>query len=83
MSPLDKNHLSDYSVVTQVCEVIQVGHVRLVLPEDLHFDLKRQALEERISLTTLLMKALQEYLNSQRRTEKNVENKGKQSLVQE
>ena len=75
--PLDKNHLSDYNVVTQVSEVIHVGHVRLVLPDDLHFDLKRQALEERISLTSLLIKALCEYLNNQRRAQKNAENKGK------
>ena len=57
-----------------------MGHVRMVLPDDLHFDLKRQALEERISLTTLLIKALSEYLDNQSRTQKNAENKDKQSL---
>ena len=56
-----------------------MGHVRLVLPDDLHFDLKRQALEERISLTNLLIKALQEYLNNQHRTKNNMEITGKQS----
>lgn len=52
-----------------------MGHVRLVLPDDLHFDLKRQALEERIFLTALIIKALREYLNNQRRSQKNVEKK--------
>jgi len=56
-----------------------VGHVRLVLSDDLHFDLKRQALEERISLTNLLVKALHEYLNNQQRTQKEAPDKGKQS----
>ena len=54
-----------------------MGHVRLVLPDDLHFDLKRQALEERISLTTLLIKALGEYLDNQRITQRSAENKGR------
>ena len=54
-----------------------MGHVRMVLPDDLHFDLKRQALEERTSLTTLLIKALQEYLNNQHGTRKNMEITGK------
>lgn len=39
-----------------------MGNVRMVLPDDLHLDLKRQALEERTTLTALLIKALQEYL---------------------
>ena len=39
-----------------------MGHVRIVLPDELHLDLKRQALEERVSLTVLLIKALQEYM---------------------
>ena len=76
---LDKNHLSDYNVVTQVCEVIQVGHVRLMLPDDLHFNLKRQALDERISLTTILIKALREYLDNQRINPKDAQSKDKQS----
>ena len=54
-----------------------MGHVRMVLPDNLHFDLKRQALEERISLTTLLVKALRDYLNNQNRTQKKAENKDK------
>lgn len=49
--------------------------MRLVLPDDLHFDLKRQALEERLTLTALLIKALHEYLNNQRRTQKDEEKK--------
>jgi len=52
-----------------------VGHVRLVLPDDLHLDLKRQALEERLTLTALLIKALGEYLTNQRRTQKDEEKK--------
>lgn len=51
-----------------------MGHVRLVLPDELHFDLKRQALEERVSLTTLLIKALGEYLDNRQETQKNAEN---------
>ncbi len=43
--------------------------------DELHFDLKRQALEERISLAALLVKALREYLKDQRRTRENVESK--------
>lgn len=51
-----------------------MGHVRLVLPDELHFGLKRQALEERVSLTTLLIKALGEYLDNRKETQENAEN---------
>lgn len=39
-----------------------MGNIRFNLPDDLHWDLKRRATDERITLKELVMKALQEYL---------------------
>lgn len=61
--PIDKDTtMCILCKVTHLREVTIVGNVRMVLPDDLHLDLKRQALEERTTLTALLIKALQEYL---------------------
>lgn len=42
--------------------MIQVKNVRIALPDDLHRDLKRRAIDEGIPLKGLLEKALQRYI---------------------
>lgn len=39
-----------------------MGNVRINLPDELHWDLKRRAIDERIPLKELITKALEEYL---------------------
>lgn len=39
-----------------------MGNVRISLPDDLHRNLKRRAIDEDISLKELMTKALQEYV---------------------
>lgn len=40
-----------------------MGNVRLSLPEELHQDLKHEAIDQRIALKDLIVKVLQEYID--------------------
>ena len=39
-----------------------MGKALIVIPDNIHLDLKRRAIDERISLKDLIVKALQEYI---------------------
>jgi len=39
-----------------------MGKALIVIPDNIHLDLKRRAIDERIPLKELIVKALQEYL---------------------
>jgi len=39
-----------------------VGNVRIFVPDDLHQDLKHEAINQRVALKDLIVKALQEYI---------------------
>lgn len=51
------------NLVLIVQEVISLRNVRFTLPDELHKDLKRKAIDESISLKDLVIKALQEYID--------------------
>jgi len=46
----------------RVTKVIQVRQVRIVLPDELHRDLKRRAIDEGMTLKELIEKALAKYI---------------------
>lgn len=50
------------TIVILVTKVIKVSQVRIVLPDELHRDLKRRAIDEGIPLKNLIEKALARYI---------------------
>lgn len=51
------------TIVLRVIKVIEVRQVRIVLPDELHRDLKRRAIDEGIPLKELIEKALAKYIS--------------------
>jgi len=49
-------------LVLRVTKVIQVRQVRIVLPDELHRDLKRRAIDEGVPLKEVIEKALAKYI---------------------
>lgn len=50
-------------MVLRVIKVIEVRQVRIVVPDELHRDLKRRAIDEGMSLKELIEKALAKYIS--------------------
>jgi len=50
-------------IVLRVIKVIEVRQVRIVLPDELHRDLKRRAIDEGMPLKELIEKALAKYIS--------------------
>jgi hypothetical protein len=50
------------TIVLRVIKVIEVRQVRIVLPDELHRDLKRRAIDEGMPLKDLIEKALSKYI---------------------
>lgn len=50
------------TMVLRVIKVMEVRQVRIVLPDELHRDLKRRAIDEGVPLKELIEKALDKYI---------------------
>jgi len=50
-------------IMLRVIKVIEVRQVRIVLPDQLHRDLKRRAIDEGIPLKEVIEKALAKYIS--------------------
>jgi len=50
------------TIVLSVIKVIKVRQVRIVLPDELHRDLKRRAIDEEMPLKDLIERALAKYI---------------------
>ena len=64
------------TIVPRVIKVMEVRQVRIVLPDELHRDLKRRAIDEGVPLKELIEKALSKYISE------NPPMQGKLPLVQ-
>jgi len=53
----------DVSMVLSVIKVIEVRQVRIALPDELHRDLKRRAIDEGVPLKDLIERALAKYIS--------------------
>jgi len=51
------------TIVLRVIKVIEVRQVRIVLPDELHRDLKRRAIDEGMPLKELIERALAKYIS--------------------
>lgn len=51
------------TMMLRVIKVIEVRQVRIVLPDELHRDLKRRAIDEGMPLKELIEKALAKYIS--------------------
>jgi hypothetical protein len=51
------------TIVLRVIKVIEVRQVRIVLPDELHRDLKRRAIDEGMPLKELIERALDKYIS--------------------
>ena len=55
--------MTNGTLVIRVIKVIEVRQVRIVLPDELHRDLKRRAIDEGMPLKELIEKALAKYIS--------------------
>lgn len=51
------------TIVLRVIKVIEVRQVRIVLPDELHRDLKRRAIDDGVPLKELIERALAKYIS--------------------
>ena len=55
--------MTNGTIVIRVIKVIEVRQVRIVLPDELHRDLKRRAIDEGMPLKELIERALAKYIS--------------------